>query len=554
MSSEVAHVSRRQLLRNAGLAGLGLVAAPTLLDACSGGGSLGTGGSKGSGNLILAMTSFGTNEGFDPIINAEISAVTFQALVYDWMAHTDPNTAAAIPGVVSSFQQAPDFSYWDLTIRPGLKFHDGTPATAKDLYFTLQLYLSSAAYDQTLRLEASSVKQLNDSTVRVYVSSPQPTFPYLFTNIPPNDGSLVSSAYYSRVGEAEAVKKPVGVGPWKFVNGIASDSYQYTRYNGYWGPAPGFTGLTTLLVTDTSTQLQMLESGQASMIDVQLSDLANVQQKYTTAPGFAPQVRFDIAGTYDPRAKGMPTTDIRVREALFRAIDYQSIEKSLLYGKALQRMPPRALVGMPQVDADYWSDYIENLWAYDPGKSKQLLAQAGYPDGFSLKVAVWDSGLGEEDLAEAVQSMWQQIGVKASLTLLNSAQYDATQGPIDQWVGQVIWGATRVFGLASQNMSWVWGHTGGQAVACDVRNKAKPKIFLPQLDKLVYEAEAEVNATKRAQIIAEYIKIGLDTYTSYTMGQVPQYMALAKGWKFANLPKIPTASQLTYFTTWVTSD
>jgi len=239
----------------------------------------------------------------------------------------------------------------------------------------------------------------------------------------------------------------------------------------------------------------------------------------------------------------MPVSDIRVREALFRAIDYDAIKASIFHGRALDRMPPRAISGMGEVDAS-WTDYAEALWEYDPERSRQLLTEAGYPDGFDLWIGqATPAGTPYlSDLAEAVQAYWSAIGVRGTIHVLEDEQYQAIQGPADHSVGGVVFASTGVLGPAPSNMSWVWGRFGGHAIHADRRDRENPIVFLPELDELVYESVQERDPAVRKQMIDDFIKMGLDTYTSYTFGQVPSLLATAPSVTFKEFP-VPLTTQ-----------
>jgi peptide/nickel transport system substrate-binding protein len=522
-----------------------------LITACSSSSDSGT--SEDASHLTVAVTGYRASEGFDPIQNSPISANLMHGLVYDWLIHIDPETGQPVPGVINEFVESPDGTYWDFRLRDDLTFHDGTKATSRDLEFTLNQYMREDALRADLREAASRVEVLDDLAVRVHVKSPQPYFPYMFTNNLPNHGNLVSRDYFEKVGWDEAISKPIGVGPWKFVSGVKGDSYEYVRNEDYWGTKPSMEKLTTIQVPELATQIAMLESGEVDMITVPIDDIDRVKEKYATVSGFAPQIRYDIFGAYDPRAKGMPTADIRVREAMARAIDYPAVRESLLHGIALDRMPPRVLRGMPEVDFS-WSDYIEKLWTYDPERSKQLLAEAGYPNGFDIQMFVRTEAIElEPDIAEVVQAYWKEIGINGTIEPVDGDQYFDLQGPSDRAVGQVVFGGTTVYGLPAANMSWVWG-LGGHSIHSDRRDPVNPQVFLPELNNLVSAAEVEKDPVKRKGEIDQFIKIGLDTYTSYTFGQVPTVMAISNNWQLVGVPDnlVVTADVPLYFIPWLT--
>jgi peptide/nickel transport system substrate-binding protein len=512
--------TRRQLLGLGAGAVTAAAAGPWLLAACS---SSGPSAAKATGGpLRIAVTSFGSTETYNPLIAPANTANILQGNVYDWLVDLGPSGPK--PGVLRSFTQAPDGSYWDLQLRSNLLFQNGSKATISDLLYTFNQYTTNPmTLRDNLKEALASVQQLNGTTVRAHLNEPMPYFPYTFSPVTPNEGSLLPQQYIEAHGFNYFVKHPIGVGPWKLTNYTTGNEYQYVANKKYWAGVPEFNQLAVIQIPDLNSQFAMLEAGEIDVISVGLDNLSEVQAKYKTYNVFAPQVRFDLRGAYDPRGKGKPIADIRVREALLHAINYDAIKKSILHNIALDRVPPRCLAGMPEVSSS-WSSYVETLWAYNPALSKQLLSAAGYPHGFNITM-LYDGTTGlsyMEDLVLAVQAYWKAIGVNGSVSILEDGDTSVV-GPTSNAVGAAVFTSTGVFGPAPSNMSWVWG-TGGDAIGANVLGK-KPVIFLPSLINLVNESQTEENSTKRQSMINQFIKIGLDTYTSYTFGQVPSTLA-----------------------------
>lgn len=487
------------------------------------------------GHLRIAAKSFGGQEGFDFINNSSQSANTMHGLVYDFFVHTDQATGQLVPGTLQSFEISSDGLSWDLKLREGLVFHNGTPATSEDLMFTLQGYMSEEAQSAEMASACESVEIVDDLTVRVVTKGVQPLLSAFMTNTTPNSGNLVSKAYYDELGWDAASAAPIGVGPWIFESGTLNDSYHYTRNEEYWGQKPLFDELTTILVPELATQLSLLETGDVDMIAISIDDLDSVQDSYESLLGFAPQHRCDFYGAYDPRAEGMPVADIRVREALTRAVDFEAIAESLQRGLAFPQYPPRALRGMPLVDPK-WSDYAIELWSYDPDKAKALLAEAGFPDGFQIKLGFRNPPTVQQaaEIAQVVQSYWAEIGVEATLEGLEGDRFALIRGPVDDYVGQAFIGGTTGFSPATLNIGYIWGR-GANSLVCDTREEPFT-VFVPELVELYEAATAEPDPDKRKLIIDDWINLGLDLRTGFAFGQVPSVFALSPDWELVDYP------------------
>jgi ABC-type transport system substrate-binding protein len=348
-----------------------------------------------------------------------------------------------------------------LKLRKGLTFHDGSPATSKDLQFTIERYRAKEAVRNNIRNAVVKNDIIDDLTVRVTLNKPLPYFPYYLSNTVPNQGSLMPKDYIEKNGMKYFLDHPIGVGPWKFESQVIGTSHTYTAVENHWRKTPGFKTLKVTLVPGLDTQRALVQSGELDVAYLSIEDAKNAQKLgLSTYDLFAPAVRVDFKGAYDDRAKGKPITDIKVREALTRAIDFKAVNESLFGGRAFPRVPPRALYGMDEVDPK-WTDYIETkLQTYDPAKAKKLLADAGYSGGFSLDFFVANFGGIPyiSDLSGAIQAFWAEVGVKANIVPLEIAEYNKLIiGPQDRAVGAAMFGNTGTLGAAPNNFEYLWG-------------------------------------------------------------------------------------------------
>lgn len=496
-----------------------------------------------TGVLRMAVTTFGP-ETWDPIIGDATTANAMVGPLYDWLVAFENGKPA--PGVLESFVMSPDGMYWDLKLRSGLKFHDGSPATVKDLEFTIERYRSKEAVRSNLRTSVTSTEVIDDLTLRVHLQKPLPYFPYYLSNTVPNQGNLMPKDYIEKNGLQYFTEHPIGVGPWKFESQVVGTSHTYTAVTDHWRRTPGFQTLKVTLVPELDTQLALLRSGDLDVAYLSIEDAAGAQQMgLTTYDLFAPAVRIDFKGAYDDRGKDKPIANIKVREALARAIDFDAINSSLFNGKAFPRVPPRALYGMDEVDPK-WTDYIEKtLQTYDPERAKVLLGEAGLGGGFSLDVFVANFGgipyLG--DLSGAVQAYWAEIGVTANLIPLEIAEYNKLiVGPQDRAVGSAMFGNTGTLGAAPNNFEYLWGSRGGSTLFARQAEDGTVTAYLPELDAALYGSQSELDPTKRKELIDKFIQLGLDTYTSVVFGQVPTTVGVVKGVRFEGMPK-PSTTQ-----------
>src|SRR5262249_22028240 len=160
----------------------------------------------------------------------------------DWLVKFEDGKPA--PGVLESFEMSADGMSWDLRLRAGLHFHDGSPATAEDLDFTIGRYRSKEATRADLRNAVKSTEIVDDLTVRVHLTKPLPYFPYFLSNTVPNQGNLMPKAYIEKNGLEYFLEHPIGVGPWKFESQVVGTSHTYAAVENHWRITPAFEKLT----------------------------------------------------------------------------------------------------------------------------------------------------------------------------------------------------------------------------------------------------------------------------------------------------------------------
>ncbi|MBI2957723.1 MAG: ABC transporter substrate-binding protein, partial [Chloroflexi bacterium] len=440
------------------------------------------------------------------------------------------------PGVVEKWEIAPDGLSWTFQVRKGVKFHDGSDLTGKDVKFSIERYMGKDAIMANVRNAVQRVELVDNYTVRVFTNSPSPFLPSSMSDPTPSQGLVMPMDYINKNGLDYFMKNPNGSGPWKMTKYVPADSVQYTANENYWLRVPAFKTLTVVVVPDPATRVVMLKAGDLDVTNVSLDDTVALEKAgYTTYSLLAAQGAFLFHGTYDPRAKGLPTSDVRVREALQIAINQDEISKTLFYGKALPIMPPRVLYGQEGVDSDYWVKYMKDLYKFDPARAKELLKQAGYPNGFSgLKIHVFVQAGMEyvSKLAESVQFYWRQIGANAEILPIDAANLVRWRAePADPLVGQITSLQTAYISPVVSNLESIYGsksvyRLGGR------KTETATEVYTPDLDKVVYAALSEIDAKKRQDLTAQMIKMALDTRTAISFGQVPAVIAVGPKVKF----------------------
>ena len=314
------------------------------------------------------------------------------------------------PRLATEWTVANDGSSVTFKLRKGVKFHDGTTFNADSVKWNFDQEIPTG---KPSNINWASVDKIDDYTVRVNLKK--------WTNSGLSDFSfeggnyIISKAAYDKNGKEWAEQNMVGTGPFK------QESYQrdvqvvYAKFADYWNkPRPYLDKIIYKVVSDPMTAVAALQNktldGMASGADQTLSNLVNAGLVATTGVlgvgGYFPS-------SSDPNS---PLSKLEVREALEYAIDKEAIAKAFSYGfwgPAYQYAPPSS--------AAYDSKLTPRK--YDVAKAKQLLTQAGYPNGIEFDFLVTNDEPGKS-VAQAIQAQWAEAGIKANIQILESAKFE----------------------------------------------------------------------------------------------------------------------------------
>jgi peptide/nickel transport system substrate-binding protein len=297
-----------------------------------------------------------------------------------------------------------------LPLRKGVKFHDGTDFNAKAAKWCIDKSIEAKQAKGFL-----SVDVIDDYTIRINVDRYQNI--YLFYLAGYTTGGMVSPTAFEKNGMEWARWHPVGTGPFKFVSFERGSKLKYTRWDGYWQKGrPYLDGVEYLFIRDPMTQQAAMRASGDEKVDV-LCVTSGEQAAMMKAQGF--EVISMAVGPVslipDSNNPDSPLSKKKVREAVSYAIDREPIVKARGFGfwKAANQIPSPGVLG-----------YVKDLpfGQYDPQKAKQLLAEAGYPDGFKTKIIVMPA-LVDRDAMVAVQRFLGEVGIKVELEFPDGGGY-----------------------------------------------------------------------------------------------------------------------------------
>jgi peptide/nickel transport system substrate-binding protein len=384
--------------------------------ACGGGGtSTTTSGKTPDKNATLTYMDSAPNASLDPALAGNDSSFAQAALfaVYDRLLGFD-GKGNLIPQLATKWEYASgDLSTLTLTLRTGVKFQDGTAFDANAVKANLErsqkLGADAGSTVKAGASEISSITAPDPNTVVLKLSRPDGGFVY---NLGIQLGMMISPT--SLDGTSGPQLKPVGAGPFKVDSFKPNDTTTTSRYDGYWdGPKNRPAKLVFKYVVDATTRLNALRSGQATVSLLTPAQLAQAKTAGLETVVNQTASRWNIYINTLNKLK-----DPKVRQALNYAIDRVNIAKALSFG-----------TGQPTVQlipdgAPGHIDGAESTYPYDAAKAKQLLADAGYPNGLTLDYILLNSPEYSQ-LTDVLQQQFAAIGVKLTIK-----QLDISQGTI----------------------------------------------------------------------------------------------------------------------------
>ncbi len=474
-----------------------------------------------TGNLRIAV---GTSapQTFDPITANRVQNMYVQAPMFDFLVRTD-DTGKNV-GVAENVEMAKDGLSWTFQLHKGVKFHDGSDLTAKDVKYSLERYATEKGnYYSEMSTMQDRVEIVDDYTVKVYTKGVQPYYSLFVSFNPGQQGMIMPMDYIQKNGVAAFAQHPVGSGPFKFVRYVPGDRIEYEAVASHFRQTPAFKNLSLMFVPEEATRVAMLKTGEVDIVDIGLDSVADVEKAgLKTANLAGSQIFIPFYGTYDARAKALPTADVRVRNALNLAIDRNELNKTFFAGKLQPPMPPGQALDQPELDAAQWKEQAGKIYRFDLEEAKRLLKEAGFADGFSLKFYSYNPGSGPylPRLAQVIQGYWQKIGVKAELAPVDWSAFSPwrssgpNKGPDDKIVGQCSLHVTSGNPIPTRALSAMFWSQGTFALT------GKPN-GVAGLDDLITNAQAEPDAAKRKDMIAKIMQMTMDAHVWEVVGTVP---------------------------------
>ncbi|MBI1847715.1 MAG: ABC transporter substrate-binding protein [Candidatus Rokubacteria bacterium] len=387
------------------------------------------------------------------------------------------------PSLAESWTVSADWKTYDFVLRNGVKFHNGDPVTAEDVKFSFERYRGGGA--KLLKDKVKEVQALDARRVRFVMKDPWPDFMTFYGTTATGAGWVVPKKYVEKVGDEGFGRAPVGAGPYRFVSVTPGIEMVLEAFDGYWRRAPSVKRLVFKSVPDETTRAAALKRGEVDIAyflngpvaeDVRRTPGLKLTAARTNAVFF-----LDFVDQWDPKS---PWHDRRVRLAASLAVDRKAINEAeaLGFSGLTGNIVPRHMEFALPIDPH----------PYDPKRARQLLVEAGYPNGF-------DGGEISPNppyftMAEAVATNLGAVGIRIKLRTMERAAW------LTAWREKKLHGivlaaqgaggnaATRIEGVATKGGMFAYG-------------------VLPEVEDLFQRQGRELDRKKREELLHQIQRI-----------------------------------------------
>ncbi|MBD8891726.1 ABC transporter substrate-binding protein [Roseibium litorale] len=367
---------------------------------------------KASGTLNVAFTK--ELESVDSYFNSAREGVVLMRAIWDGLIYLDPVTNEYKGNLAESWTWVDDTTL-EFKLRQGVKFHNGEPFNADDVVYTVNFVAKEENGVKTQRNVnwMKSAEKIDDYTVRIYLKDKFPAaIEYLAGPV-----AIYPNEYYAEVGASGMGLKPVGTGPYKVTEVVPGQHFVLEKNENYFdGPKgqPTIGKIDIRTIPDVNTQMAELFSGTLDLIwqvPVDLAERLSSMEQFTVANESTMRVGYLAMDAAGRSGADNPFTKLKVRQAVNYAIDRKTLVSALLKGKS-------QVIWTPCYPSQFGCDQNVTHYDYNPEKAKELLAEAGYPDGFTTEFYAYR----DREYAEAISLYLNAVGIKTDFKML---QYSA---------------------------------------------------------------------------------------------------------------------------------
>ncbi|HEX2171794.1 MAG TPA: ABC transporter substrate-binding protein [Dehalococcoidia bacterium] len=393
------------------------------------------------------------------------------------------------PSLAESYEVAPDLRSATIRLREGIKFHDGSPVTPDDVKWTYENYKGANA--SILKAKTDRLEILDQRTIRFLFKEPFPDFLILYGSPASGAGWVVPAKYYQQVGPDGFKLKPIGAGPYKFVQQTGGTEYEFEAFTEYWRKTPHIKTLVVRALPEAATRVGALQTGEVDFINIvpgELIETVRSNPNLRIAPLAASAIWLDFPGLDEP---DNPLSNVKARQALSLALDRQAISDaeeaglSPLEGNWIPEDWPGAIKRPPP--------------PHDPARARQLLAEAGFAGGFDLEALTPFPPY--FSTAERIITQLRDVGIRTRLQQMERGAFleRLSAGP-DALRGIVM------------NVSAAPGDAASRIRAFAMCQGSSSRTCIPEVEEKFSRYEASADLQERERLLTEVQEYLLDNY------------------------------------------
>ncbi len=447
--------------------------------------------------------------------NKSLARSVFEPLVFQ------DERQQVMPGLATRWRVVDPLT-WEFSLRPDVRWHDGAPFTADDVLFTFERAPNVPRSPSSFAgfIAGKTVEKVDSLTVRIRTAKPYPQMPIDLSTF----GIIPASTRGATSDDFNTGKAAIGTGPYRFGEFVRGDRAVLLRHDGYWGGAPPWARVVMRVLRSDPTRVASLLAGDVDVIEtVPTADLTRLRadNRFSVTSIISNRViylamdqfRDDSPFIRGPAGEAIPNPlkDVRVRRAMSHAINRQALVDRVMEGDA---RPASQFL-----DASFFgASATLGAPAYDPAMARRLLAEAGLPNGFRLKLhGPQGRYANDTKLIEAIAQMFTRIGVQAEIETLPPAIFfsrGSTGGA----------GGTPEFSMIMAG----WGSAAGE-MSDPLRNLAatfdagagrgssnRGRYSNPEVDRAIDEALSTIEDARRQAALAAAMQRVIDD-----MGVIP---------------------------------
>jgi peptide/nickel transport system substrate-binding protein len=454
----------------------------------------------------LRWASQGDVQTLDPVSQNESFTNAFNGQIYDFLVARDKKLGI-VPSLATEWKQEGPLK-WVFKLRPGVKFHDGRPFTADDVVFSLNRSKEKTSQISNYANALGEAHKIDDLTVEFNLKQFNPIFlehlntVYILSKSWCEEHKVTKPQDFTNKEETYTARNANGTGPYMLVSRQPDVKTVLKRNPNYWGGKleGNVQEVVYTPIASAPTRTAALISGELDFIlDPPVADLERLRNtpNVKVIEGLENRVIFigmDQARDellYGSVKNKNPFKDVRVRRALYQAIDIDTIKNKIMNGQAI---PTGAVVPSPV--GSFNDPDIERRLPYDLNAARKLMAEAGYPDGFEVTLDCPNNRyINDERICIALANMWAQLKVKVKVNAMPKSTYFPKQEKLDTSLYMLGWGGSTLD--PEVTFTPIYRNRASGGIGEYNRGNYKDD----ELDALAAASSKEVDPAKRKELI-----------------------------------------------------